>query len=119
MPADFKSSRIWNDRLGDQRFGCDRLPRWRPALLWLTSIFCSSANYIVRHQRPSDPFQLEITNRLDLPGVLDLLSTRALIRICPGLGSSNSREATLDTVPMAGIVEASLEAEPLHRDRRS
>ena len=29
------------------------------------------------------------------------VSTRALIRICPGLASSQSREATLDTVPIA------------------
>ena len=29
------------------------------------------------------------------------VSTRALIRICPGLASSQRREATLDTVPMA------------------
>ena len=29
------------------------------------------------------------------------VSTRGLIRICPGLASSHSREATLDTVPMA------------------
>jgi NAD(P)-dependent dehydrogenase (short-subunit alcohol dehydrogenase family) len=30
-----------------------------------------------------------------------LVSTRALIRICPGLASSQRREATLDTVPIA------------------
>ena len=29
------------------------------------------------------------------------ISTRGLIRICPGLASSQSREATLDTVPIA------------------
>ena len=29
------------------------------------------------------------------------VSTRGLIRICPDLASSHSREATLDTVPMA------------------
>src|SRR5262249_776855 len=29
------------------------------------------------------------------------VSTRGLIRICPGLASSQRREATLDTVPMA------------------
>jgi hypothetical protein len=29
------------------------------------------------------------------------VSTRGLIRICPGFASSHSREATLDTVPMA------------------
>ena len=29
------------------------------------------------------------------------VSTRGLMRICPGLASSHSREATLDTVPMA------------------
>ena len=29
------------------------------------------------------------------------ISTRGLMRICPGLASSQRREATLDTVPMA------------------
>ena len=29
------------------------------------------------------------------------INTRGLMRICPGLASSHSREATLDTVPMA------------------
>ena len=29
------------------------------------------------------------------------VSTRGLIKICPGFASSHSREATLDTVPMA------------------
>ena len=29
------------------------------------------------------------------------VSTRGLMRICPGLASSQRREATLDTVPMA------------------
>ena len=29
------------------------------------------------------------------------VSTRGLIRICPGFASSQRREATLDTVPMA------------------
>ncbi len=29
------------------------------------------------------------------------ISTRGLIRICPGRASSQSREATLDTVPIA------------------
>ena len=29
------------------------------------------------------------------------VSTRGLMRICPGFASSHSREATLDTVPMA------------------
>ena len=29
------------------------------------------------------------------------INTRGLMTICPGLASSHSREATLDTVPMA------------------
>ena len=29
------------------------------------------------------------------------ISTRELMRICPGFASSHSREATLDTVPIA------------------
>ena len=29
------------------------------------------------------------------------IKTRGLMRICPGLASSQSRDATLDTVPMA------------------
>jgi hypothetical protein len=48
-----------------------------------------------------DPLQLELTDRLDLHGVLDLRQHPGLIRICPGFASSRSREATLDTVPMA------------------
>ena len=45
--------------------------------------------------------QLELADRLDLYGISTFVSTRALMRICPGLASSQSREATLDTVPMA------------------
>ena len=38
------------------------------------------------------------------------IKTRGLIKICPGLASSQSRDATLDTVPMA-VIEPSLKAD--------
>jgi hypothetical protein len=37
-----------------------------------------------------------------------LVSTRGLMRICPGLASSHNREATFDTVPMAALIGGTL-----------
>jgi hypothetical protein len=53
-----------------QRFGCDCLPMANRRRYGST--FYSSANYIVRCQRPPDPLQLELTDWLDLNGVLNL-----------------------------------------------
>jgi hypothetical protein len=39
------------------------------------------------------------------------------MRICPGLASSQSRKATLDTVPNGGVGEASLEADGAKRGK--
>jgi hypothetical protein len=38
---------------------------------------------------------------LDLHGVLDFRQHPRTAKICPGFTSSHSREATLETVPMA------------------
>jgi hypothetical protein len=62
-------------------------------------ILSDCREYVVRCQEASDPLQLELSHWLDLYRMLDFVSTRGLIKICPGLASSHSREATLDTVP--------------------
>ena len=63
----------------------------------LLKLVSRCAGHIIRRQRPPDPLQLELTHWLDLHGVLTL----GLMRICPGLASSQRREATLETVPIA------------------
>ena len=69
--------------------------------LALATVSRYGSNHIIGRQRPPDALQLELTDWLDLHGVLDFINTRGLMRICPGFASSHSREATLDTVPIA------------------
>ena len=45
--------------------------------------------------------QLKFANRFDAYPLSTAIKTRGLMRICLGLASSQSRDATLDTVPMA------------------
>ena len=59
------------------------------------------SDHIVRRQRPPDPLQLELTYRLDLHRVLDLHQHARTDEDLPWLCSSQGREATLETVPMA------------------
>ena len=47
------------------------------------------------------PFNSNSPTRSTFTTFSTFASTRGLIKICPGLASSHSREATLDTVPMA------------------
>ena len=60
-----------------------------------------SGKYVVGRQGPTDAFELKLANWLDVYCILNAIKTRGLIKICPGLASSQSRDATLDTVPMA------------------
>src|SRR5262245_51552220 len=60
-----------------------------------------SGQYIVCRQWPPDPLQLELTNRLDLYGILDLHQHSWADEDLTRLGFVRSREATLDTVPIA------------------
>jgi hypothetical protein len=55
------------------------------------------SNHIVRRQRPPDPLQLELTDWLDLHGVLDLHQHARTDQDLTRLGFVASREATLDT----------------------
>ena len=49
------------------------LPRWGPPVaLASPQALRHGSNHIVRRQRPPDPLQLELTDWLDLHGVLDL-----------------------------------------------
>ena len=63
-----------------------------------SSLYGCGSDHIVSRQGPPDPLQPELAHGLDLDRTV---STRGLIRICPGLRSSQRREATLDTLPMA------------------
>ena len=45
------------------------------------------------------------------------VSTRGLMRICPGLASSQSREATIGHCSDGGIIEAPLEADGAQRGK--
>jgi hypothetical protein len=56
-----------------------------PESLWPRPIWCC-ANHIISRQRPPDPLQLELTNRLDLHGVLDLRQHSRADEYLPRLG---------------------------------
>jgi hypothetical protein len=47
------------------------------------------------------PFNSNSPTGLTFTALSTFVSTRGLIRICPGFASSQRREATFDTVPMA------------------
>ena len=69
---------------------------------WLDrSIFKSGCDHIVGRQRAPIPFNSNSPIGSTVTALSTFVSTRGLMSICPGLASSHSREATLDTVPMA------------------
>jgi hypothetical protein len=70
--------------------------------LFVSDFWRRSGNNIVSRQRTPDTLERKLSNRLDCDGVFDLRQhTRTNQEICPGFASSHSREATLDTVPIA------------------
>jgi hypothetical protein len=64
-------------------------------------VFTVTGDHIVRRQRPPDPLNSNSPTGSTFTASSTLVSTRGLMRICPGLASSQSREATFDTVPTA------------------
>jgi hypothetical protein len=49
-------------------------------------VFKAQRNDVVRRQRPPDPLQLELTDRLDLHGILDLHQHSRADQDLPWLG---------------------------------
>jgi hypothetical protein len=69
---------------------------------WRHSRPCRSGrNHIVRRQRTPDPLERKLSDRLDNDGTLHCREHSGTDQNWPGLASSQSREATLDTVPIA------------------
>jgi hypothetical protein len=61
----------------------------------LQSDFCRcGGENVVGRQRPTDAFELEFANWFDVFGIFNRHKTRGLIKICPGLASSQSLDAT-------------------------
>jgi hypothetical protein len=69
---------------------CDQSPA---AYATATTLYAASGRLI--------PFNSNSPTGSTFTAFSTFVSTRGLMRICPGLASSHSREATLDTVPMA------------------
>ncbi len=66
------------------------------------SDFCRyGGKHVVGRQGSTDAFELKFADWFDAYSSSTAIKTRGLMRICPGLASSQSRDATLDTVPMA------------------
>ena len=76
-------------------------------MLWL--------EHIVRRQRPPDPLQLELTDRLDLDDVLDLHQHPRTDEDLTRLGFIAKRRGDIRHCTDGGIVEASLEANGAER----
>ena len=77
------------------------LSRERDCLLKRKHRLRNSGHHIVRRQWPPDALQLELAHGLDFHGVLDRYQHTGADQYLPGFASSQSREATLETVPMA------------------
>ena len=64
--------------------------------------------HIIRRQGPPDPLQLELTNRLDLHGVLDLRQHSRADQNLPRLGFIAKARGHVRHRPDGGIIEAPL-----------
>ena len=60
-----------------------------------------SGQYIVRRQRPPDPLQLELTDRLDFHGILDLRQHARANENLPRLGFVAEPRGDVGSVPIA------------------
>ena len=66
------------------------------------SDFCRyGRKHVVGRQGSTDAFELKFANRFDAYCILDCRHYPRTNEDCPGLASSQSRDATLETVPMA------------------
>ena len=74
-----------------------------------------AADHIVRRQRPPDPLQLELTDWLDLHGVLDLHQHSRTDEDLPRLGLIAEPRGNIRYRPDSGIVEAPLKADGAER----
>ena len=70
-----------------------------------------SGQYIVRRQRPPDPLQLELTDRLDLHGVLDLHQHSRTDEDLSGLRLIAQSRGNVRHGPDSGVVEPAFKAD--------
>ena len=80
-----------------------------------SSISRAAADHIIRRQRPPDPLQLELTDRLDAHGVLDLHQHSRADEDLPRLGFIAQPRGDVGYRADSGIIEASLEADGAER----
>ena len=74
-----------------------------------------SGQYIVRRQRPPDPLQLELTDRLDLHGVLDLHQHSRTDEDLSGLRLIAQSRGNVRHGPNSGVVEPAFKADSAER----
>jgi hypothetical protein len=74
-----------------------------------------SGQYIVRRQRPPDPLQLELTDRLDLHGVLDLHQHSRTDEDLSGLRLIAQSRGNVRHGPDSGVVEPAFKADSAER----
>ena len=85
----------------------------RPA----SSLHGCGSDHIVRRQGPPDPLQLELTNWLDLHGVLDLHQYPGTDENLSWLGFVAKPRGYIGHRPDSGIVEPALEADGAQRGK--
>ena len=78
---------------------------------------CKCGDDIVRRQRPPDPLQLELTDWLDLHGVLDLRQHSRTDEDLPWLGFIAEPRGDIRHRPDGGIVEAPFKADRAERSK--
>jgi hypothetical protein len=78
-------------------------------------VFKAQRNDVVRRQRPPDPLQLELTDRLDLHGILDLHQHARANENLTGLGLVAKPRGDVRHRANGGVVEPSLEADGAER----
>ena len=76
-----------------------------------------SGNHIVCRQRPPDPLQLELADRLDLHDVLDLRQHPRTDKDLTGLGLIAKTRGNVGYRPDGGIVKSALEADGAERSK--
>ena len=75
------------------------------------------SDHIVRRQRPPDPLQLELTDWLDLHGVLDLCQHPRTDENLPRLGLIAQTRGNIRHGPDGGIIKSALETDGAERGK--
>jgi hypothetical protein len=82
-------------------YGFPRAVKWPSQRVRVAKTQVSAARTLYAANGRLIPFNSNSPTGSTFTAFSTFISTRGLMRICPGLASSHNREATLDTVPMA------------------